>query len=391
MSILAAIVSHPPDPEADEKFGFAALKPSLNEQPTFLETLAARLASADHSLSYNALQLLNSILRDSMANDSNHELQSLFKKYNHLGVIEAVYNLMQDSAVQDLAHSLIDFQSLLKQLLRKWKETAVDRDKQDHRRQLKAILQASKTQPTKNAGTKSDGSDDIAESQSSHQRDKEKWRRLGFGSESPEQDFGEVGLLGLRDFRSFAVKSEEVFPRLLQEQSSNPPEEQCPIARVSMSMTSILYDHFDIDNVDSDESHQYVALESRSTLEKLFEPLLLQWPKLHNTVIQAFVRLWGTAGARRNDFAKIEYLVRILLEKVTDEEVSGSKDIVEVENRIATYELQRLREDQMGLLGEMHKEAWGHHLRYAIMFPLFSHGNPNNVPDKSAVNSIAKL
>ena len=363
MSILAAIISHPPDPESEEKFGFAALKPALDENPAFLETLARRLSSADHSLCYNALQLLNAILRDSMANDSASEEQSLFKKYTYLGVIEAVYMLMQDPAVQDLAHSLLDFQSLTKQLLRKWKEVDFNQEQQEHRRQLKSILQASKTQPSKTTGTRSDESSDTPSSPNSRKRDGEKWRRLGFQSEMPEQDFRDAGLLGVRDLKSFASKSEEVFPRLLQEQSTHTPEERCPIARVSISTTSILYDHFDIEDVNADESHQYVALESRSTLEKLFDPLLLQWSKLHNNLIQAFVRLWGTAGARQNDFAKIEYLVRILLEKVTDDELPGSRDITEVENRIATYELQRLREDQMALLGEMHKEAWGHHLR----------------------------
>ena len=366
MSILAAIVAHPSDTDEPEKFGFAALKPALDAYPEFLETLSQRLSSADHSLCHNALQLLNAILRDSMTNESEQEWDALFKKYISLGVVDAVHIHMQDPAVQELAHSLLDFQQLVKQLMRKWKEVNVEQSNHEHRKQLKAVLKASRKRSSKDVGPKSEASDEAdGKTESTKARDVEEWRRLGFESETPIAEFDDVGLLGLRDLNMFAVKSGDAFQRLLQEQSSNPPEERCPIAKASISMTSILYDHFEIDDADSEEGHQYISIESRSTLDKLFKPLLLQWPRLHTAGIQAFVRLWATAGAQRNDFVKIEELVRILLEEAVGL-APVTKDITEVENAIATYELQRLRDDQMGLLELTHEEAWGHHLRFAL-------------------------
>ena len=351
MSILAAIISHPANPDDVDKFGFAALKPALEAYPEFLETLAGRLASADHSLCHNALQLLNAILRDSTSSDDAHEGEALFKRYTSLGVVQSVHILMQDPAVQELAHALLDFQQMTKVFLHRWKEIPVNFGRKDHRSQLRSVLRASRideSEAERPGSAKPDSAD--------------KWRRLGFQSESPEWEFEEVGFLGMLDLTNFAVKSEEAFQRLLEEQASKTADYRCPIARASLSVTSILFDHFEIDQANSDSEAAYAALESRSNLDKLFKPLLLQWARLHVAGIQAFVRLWATAGARVEDFLKVEELTRILLEEVVGL-APLTKDISEVESSIATYELGRLREDQMGLLELTHEEAWGHHLK----------------------------
>ena len=359
MSILTAIVSHPNDPSDHEKFGFAALKPALDAYPQFLEHLASGLSEGDQLLGHNALQLLNAVLRDSMSEGGTVEWESLFRKYESLGVTRSVHLLMQDFAIQDLAHSLLDFQQLTKMLLHKWKETAVDLHRSDHRQQLRAVLRASKT--TKSANDRDDQSDGLS-NDDAKPRDPDKWQKLGFQSESPIWEFDEVGFLGLLDLTNFAHKSKEAFQRLLQEQNSKSEEFRCPIARAALSVTSILFDHFEIDQATVDLDSQYGAIESRSNLDKLFKPLLLQWARLHTAGVQAFVRLWATSGARAEDYMKIEELTRILLEEVVGL-APITRDITEVENSIATYELGRLREDQMGLLELTHEEAWGHHLK----------------------------
>ena len=125
MSILVSIVSHPHTgsraSEAD-LFGFRALKPAIAIYPQFLEMLVSRLSSADHALCANALQLINSLMRDSITFDSEAEWPKFIQQLQDLGVIRAVYVLMQDSALQDLAHPLLEFQSLTKVLLRKWRD-----------------------------------------------------------------------------------------------------------------------------------------------------------------------------------------------------------------------------------------------------------------------------
>ena len=132
MGILVSVVSRPYNPPSStqsENFGFKALKPAISVYPQFLEMLVSRLSSADHALCANALQLINSLMRDAIMNDAENEWPKFIKRLQDLGVIKAVYVLMQSSATQDLAHPLLEFQALTKVLLRRWKDVPVDLQK----------------------------------------------------------------------------------------------------------------------------------------------------------------------------------------------------------------------------------------------------------------------
>ncbi|KAI9769714.1 MAG: hypothetical protein M1840_003951 [Geoglossum simile] len=102
MSILVAIVSHPQAASKQTSqqgvFGFRALKPAIAVHPQFLEMLVSRLSSADHALCANALQLINSLMRDAMSNDGENEWPRFIKRLQDLGVIKAVYVRNHDSA-----------------------------------------------------------------------------------------------------------------------------------------------------------------------------------------------------------------------------------------------------------------------------------------------------
>ena len=139
MSILAAVVSHPAAATDPDQFGFRALKPAIAEFPQFLEMLVNRLTSADHALCANALQLINALMRDAIMNGSDQEWPKFIKRLQDLGVIRAVYGLMQGSALQDVAQPLLEFQALTKTLVRKWRDVPVDFDKPEHRRAIKGI------------------------------------------------------------------------------------------------------------------------------------------------------------------------------------------------------------------------------------------------------------
>ena len=130
MAILVSIVSRPynaersPVPgERPQVGGFQALKPAIAVYPQFLEMLVSRLSSADHALCANALQLINSLMRDAITNDNETEWPKFIKRIQDLGVIKAVYVLMKGSALQDLAHPLLEFQALTKVLLRRWRRS----------------------------------------------------------------------------------------------------------------------------------------------------------------------------------------------------------------------------------------------------------------------------
>ncbi|WEW58553.1 hypothetical protein PRK78_004021 [Emydomyces testavorans] len=355
MSILVSIVSHPHSSGHAHShsglFGFQALKPAIAIHSQFLEMLVSRLSSADHALCANALQLINSLMRDSIMSEGEAEWPKFIKRLQDLGVIRAVYVLMQGSALQDLAQPLLEFQSLTKVLLKKWRDVPVELEKSDHRRALKSIHLASNPEKPPQEGEKT----------GSRKHNPHKWRRLGFETESPQWDFQEMGFLGMMDLTDFVRRYQDQFHKMLLEQSTKPAEYRCPIARASLAVTAILYEHFEIDKADLEDPKSYLVLESRSNFDKVFKPLLLHWPRLHVAGLHAFFRLWKATGAEVEDFLKIAELVRILVESV----VGGAtriKDMHDIEEEMANFEYQRLRELQMELLELTYEDVWGQHL-----------------------------
>ncbi|KAF7914299.1 uncharacterized protein EAF01_000705 [Botrytis porri] len=381
MSILVAIVSHPQSSGGRIKipgaFGFRALKPAVAVYPQFFEMVVSQLNSADHLLCANALMLLNALMRDSITNDNGQgkdnvskssgtgeEWPKFIKRLQDLGVIKAAYNLMQGSALQDLSHPLLEFQSLTKVLLSKWKEVKVDLERPEHRRALKGLHLASapeKKDLSNGASPKVDNLEN-GDKKGSRKHNPEKWRRLGFETESPAWEFEATGFLGMMDLTDYVRKNEDGFQKLLLEQSSKPLNERCPIARASLIVTSILYDHFEVDKSDAEDAKTYLVLDGVKNYDKVFRPLLLQWSRLHSASLQAFFRLWKATGAEQDDFIKVAELVRILVEQVVGQ-ASRTKDVLEVEEELAEFEYSKLRKLQMELLELTFEDEWGQHLQ----------------------------
>ncbi|KAI1917125.1 hypothetical protein LOZ61_000642 [Ophidiomyces ophidiicola] len=369
MSILVSIVSHPHSAGRGSMdgysghFGFQALKPAIATHPPFLEMLVSRLSSADHALCANALQLINSLMRDSIMSQGEAEWPKFIKRLQDLGVIRAAYVLMQGSALHDLAQPLLEFQSLTKVLLKKWRDCPVELEKTEHRRALKGIHLASNPEKLapEAAGSAAVAVAATAASTGSRRHNPYKWRRLGFESESPQWDFQEMGFLGMMDLTDFVRKHQDQFQKMLLEQSTRPAEQRCPIARACLAVTAILYEHFEVDKADLEDPKGYLILESRSNLDKIFKPLLLHWPRLHVAGLHAFFRLWKATGAEVEDFSKIAELVRILVESVVGG-ATRTKDVQEIEEEMADFEYQRLRELQMELLELTYEDVWGQHL-----------------------------
>ena len=350
LAILVAIASQPSSP------GFQALQPAIALYPQFLEVLVTRLSSADHALCANALQLINSLLRESITKESETEWPKFVKKLQDLGVIKAVYGFMQGSALQDLAQPVLEFQVLSKILLKKWRGVPLDLDKAEHRRALKCLHIAS------NPDKPSEPMDSEDRASKSKSHNPEKWRRLGFETETPAFEFEDVGFLGMMDLTNYVRKNEDNYQRLLLEQSAKPTVQRCPIARAGLAVTALLYDLFEVEKADIDDAKEYIALESKSNFRKAFKPLLLQWSTLHGAGVNAFFRLWSQTGARHEDFGKMVELVRVLLDAVIGG-ASRTKELRQVEDEIRGYDCHRLRQLQMELLEMTYDDAWGHHLR----------------------------
>jgi len=384
MSILVALVSHSQSgpraaARAPGSYGFRALKPAVAVYPHFFELVIQQLQSADHALCANALMLINALIRDAVSNDAGstttaaapgakgsstthapgEEWSKFIKRLQDLGLIKAVYNLMQSSALQDLAHPLLEFQSLTKVLLRRWREVRVDLERPEHRRALKGLhLASAPERQTTNGTTKEEPTDSR---KGSRRHNPEKWRRLGFETESPAQEFDVSGFLGMMDLTDYVRKNEDGFQKLLLEQSTRPLRERCPVARASLAVTMILYQHFDVDKVELEDPKGYQMLGDIKNNDSLYRPLLLQWSRLHTAGLHAFFRIWKATMAEQNDFEKVSELVRILIEQVVGQ-ASRTKDVLEVEDELMEYDCGRLRELQMELLELSFEDNWGMYL-----------------------------
>lgn len=378
MSILVALVSHSQSDSRTAQrtpnaYGFRALKPAVAVHPQFFELVIQQLQSADHALCANALMLINAMIRDAVSSDRapptpkggntntgpSEEWSKFIKRLQDLGLIKAVYNLMQSSALQDLAHPLLEFQSLTKSLLKRWREVRVDLERPEHRRALKGLhLSSAPDRQNANGTTKDESSDP---KKGSRKHNPEKWRRLGFETESPAQEFEVTGFLGMMDLTDYVRKNEDGFQKLLLEQAARPLRERCPIARASLAVTMTLYENFDIDKVELDDPRGHQLLGDAKNNDKLFRPLLLQWSRLHTAGLHAFFRIWKATMAEQNDFEKVAELIRILLEQVVGH-ANRTKDALEVEDELAEYDCARLRELQMELLDASFEDNWGQHL-----------------------------
>ncbi|CAM1505665.1 Fc.00g113020.m01.CDS01 [Cosmosporella sp. VM-42] len=379
MSILVALVSHSQSngrggaSRTPGTFGFRALKPAVAVYPQFFELVIQQLQSADHALCANALMLINALIRDAVSNESTmvsgkangatgDEWSKFIKRLQDLGLIKAVYRLMQSSALQDLAHPMLEFQSLTKILLRKWREVKVDLERPEHRRALKGLHLASAPDRANghSPGQEVQYERSAKKEKGSKRHNPEKWRRLGFETESPGQEFDMTGFLGMMDITDYVRKNEDGFQKLLLEQAGKPLSERCPIARASFAVTMILYDHFEVDKSDPEGARGYQGLEMQDH-DKLFRPLLLQWSRLHTAGLHGFFRVWKATGAGQSDFEKVAELVRILVEQIVGQ-ATRTKDVLEVEDDMQEFDVARLRELQMELLELSFEDTWGQHL-----------------------------
>ncbi|RGP81560.1 hypothetical protein FLONG3_292 [Fusarium longipes] len=380
MSILVALVGHSQSTHQNGTtnripvtFGFRALKPAVAVYPQFFELVIQQLQSADHALCANALMLINALIRDAVSDDgtvnggkanagSGEDWAKFIKRLQDLGLIKAVHRLMQSSALQDLAHPMLEFQTLTKILLRKWREVDVDLERPEHRRALKGLHLASAPERVPvNGHSPGQDSQEALTKKGSRRHNPEKWRRLGFETESPAQEFDMTGFLGMMDLTDYVRKNEDGFQKMLLEQAGKSVSGRCPVARASFAVTMILYDHFDVDKTDLDDVRSYQLLESKDH-DRLFRPLLLQWSRLHTSGLHAFFRVWKLTGAEQGDFEKVAELVRILVDSVVGA-ARRTKDVAEVEEEMQEYDVPRLREQQMGLLEMSFENTWGQHLQ----------------------------
>ena len=375
LTLLVHVVSRPlhgAQRDSSGLFGFKAIKPALDNHPNFLESLVQRLSASDHTLCANALQLINALLRDAIVNGGTHEWPKFIKRLQDLGVIGGVGMLMRGDAAIDagspLSAAILEFQCLTMVLLKKWREVRVNvPELHEHKKALKTIHLLSRPepyQPPEINGTCE------APKKAGAKHHPEKWRRLGFETETPTWEFEETGYLGMMDLVNFAKRNEDAYHKIILEQSVQPMHQRCPLARASLSVTLILYEHFEIEETSNefealghkgDLQERVLEAQANETLDRLYRPLLLQWGRLHTAALSTWIRIWKASGAEADDFYKIEEVVRIIVERVVGA-TTRRTEVAKVEDELRNVNLEAARKWQIEGLDEVYEDAWGLHL-----------------------------
>jgi engulfment/cell motility protein 1 len=379
LTLLVLVVSRPLAGASDyvtaANTGFGAIRPALDEWPTFLESLVQRLSASDHALCASALHLVNALMRDAVANGGENEWPKFIKRLQDLGVIGGVGMLMRGEAAVDmsspLAAAILEFQGLTKILLRKWRGVKVNTDLSEHKRALKTVHLLSRPEKFEPIVANETNGETNGRKPGKKHHDPEKWRRLGFETERPAWEFEETGYLGIMDLVDYARRNNDNYHKIFLEQSVQPREQRCPVVRASLGITLILYEHFEVDETAEMEAPVTMGhargisagnhFDQPRNLDKVYRPLLLQWGRLHTAALNAFLRLWKLSGAEVDDFYKIEELIRIVVERVVGT-APRRTDIAKVEEDMRTVTLDTARKWQMDGLNEVYEDAWGPHL-----------------------------
>ncbi|GAB7342541.1 hypothetical protein MBLNU457_g0721t1 [Dothideomycetes sp. NU457] len=355
--------SRPDTGTSSHSHGFRALKPLLRDHEEFLDCLVDKLSSADHALCGNALRLINALLRDSVVNGGENDWPRFLRRLQELGIIDGVENLMRGDAVRDLAGPILEFQRLYKVLLRRWRNVAVDMERGEHRKALTRIYATSYPPGFKRRGSsrvelalRAKSDPDTADASSM-------WARLGFQSENPAEDFEDAGFLGLMDLVAFVRRDTDAYQKILLEQGVQQTDQRCPVAKASLRITAIMYQHYDVEEEGRLSTVPAGPFEDEH-LEWVVQPLILRWDRVHSAALSAFLRLWTAAGADVHEFEKIDDLARILISRVLGD-IGRRATAEEAEAKLNSATLQSVRKWQLEDLDAVFERGWGADLRIA--------------------------
>lgn len=300
-----------PTIDSVHRYGFQIVYDQMRKERGFLETVVNRLGSAETAMAQHSMMLINSLL--SHVSESRwDEFISALEKHN---VRKAVVRLMSSHTQEDLTSCILDFQANILRVTHQKKITPVDPlIEPSHAADLKYIWESASL-----------------EEEVDSEGHTFKWRKLGFDTEDIEQEFSEVGVLGLECMKHF-VKSEPDFAKLVLEQLSRPEERRCPIAKASNEVVDLLAHHWAI----------FAPGYSTSTT---FQPFFLDFYRVHSLATHFFLRMWSESGAAHGDFTRVVALVRSQVKVALRTE--NARDWHEVERDLLEVEYRAVRDRQM--------------------------------------------
>ncbi|KAI5999373.1 ELMO/CED-12 family-domain-containing protein [Pisolithus orientalis] len=292
------------------RYGFQSVYEQMRRQKGSLETVVSRLGSPDTAMAQHSVMLINSLL--SHVNDTYWD--EFIADLERLNVRKAIIRLMS-SHVDDLTSCVLDFQANIVRVTYRKKTTLVEPEVElAHLSALHYIWECSGVQE----GLDSEGHPS-------------KWRRLGFDSENIVEEFQDAGVLGLDCLVNFVQDDPDFFSKVILEQLSRPEERRCPVAKASNEVVELLSQHWTI----------FAPAYSTSA----FQPLFLNFQKVHCLALHFFLRMWNESGSAVDDFNRIADLTRSQIKVALQQE--SAKPWHEVEHDFLEREYRAVRDRQM--------------------------------------------
>ena len=273
-------------------------------QDNFLKTVIGRLSSGDQPLAALSLGLINSLLKGAVEIGDG----SFADELERHDAWKAIGKLLDaNKAGSDLLGPILSFQAHLVSALHLVFMTRIAERYYPLFDEIWA------------AATIDDGDE--------HNR----WRRLGFKTETPQYEFESTGLLGLKALAKFAQDSSNEFALSLREQFSRPEERRCPLASASSAVMLALAEHFDIP-------------QGASTSPTVAQPCLLRLYDCHALALAFFVRIWTDSGAKADDFDRILSLTRSQIGSTLGLSAAGDKTFFKIRQEFLGAEYKAVRD-----------------------------------------------
>ncbi|KAK4050272.1 hypothetical protein OIV83_003593 [Microbotryomycetes sp. JL201] len=281
--------------------GFTRVYGEIRKHNGSLRIIVDRLAAEELALVELSLSLINSLFKGA-ANASDTDF---VEDLESLGAFQSIEKLLETQKDGEL-ELLLEFQRILTQSLR---SDLTQELEEKHFPMFDVIWNAAALEDTD---------------------ENNRWRRVGFSSETPQDELASSGVLGLKALVRFVESSGDEFARTIKAQQSKEPDQRCPVSAASGTVVILLAEHWGF--------RQPLQLAPTKP-----QPLLLRFHDCHSLVLKFFARMWAEADATQNEYDHIKDVVR---EQVQTVFVPG-KPWAEVQKEFAGMRYRAIRDRQL--------------------------------------------
>ncbi|ORY58625.1 hypothetical protein LY90DRAFT_701520 [Neocallimastix californiae] len=234
-----------------------------------LPVLVQRITETEYILQVNSLHLINSLFEHVTDEYKNEFINNLFE----LNINESVYTLITRNPEVELTKQLNEFQRLTLNEINNKKNTPFSAENEKHSKMLDELWTLSELTE--------DGDN--------------KWKKIGFSSETPNNDIFKVGIYGLEVINRYAKTNTESYKNILKKELECTDGKPCPIMQSSIEIIDILLDYCGVTKKPSS-----------------FQPVIFLIENIFGTLLECFVKIWHESEIKNSpeDILQVSLLIK---------------------------------------------------------------------------------